>query len=242
MTKISDLRWRSALLEGFAVLVGIVLAFAIDAWWDLRNQRIEGAANLHATRTELEANRQLIVEDLETIKGWIVESEGYLNDVVATGADPSDDAIRMMVWETGPNQITPLLRATLDDLVSSGGITLIESAELRRSIAQYIRAVEHDAGEQEDVRQAFIEFVLPYHLEHASFAEYDWEEYVGVAATDTTFELDREAFVENRDYANLLISRMLGYANLRDSHNSVLRSIDATLSLMNELGYAGGPH
>ena len=126
-------------------------------------------------------------------------------------------------------------------MVSSGGITLIESAELRRSIAQYIRAVEHDSGEQEDVRQAFLAFVLPYHLEHASFTEYDWEEYVGVATSDTTFELDQEAFVENRDYANLLISRMLGYGNLRDSHNAVLRNIDTTLSLMSELGHSGEP-
>ena len=79
MTNVSDLRWRSALLEGFAVLVGIILAFSIDAWWDLRNQQIEGAAYLHATRTELEAKRQLIVEELETIGAWIAESECYLN-------------------------------------------------------------------------------------------------------------------------------------------------------------------
>ena len=89
------------------------------------------------------------------------------------------------------------------------------------------------------MRQAWIEFVLPYHLEHASFTEFDWEEYVGGFASVTTFELDQDAFVDNSDYANLLISRILGYANLRDSHNAVLTNIDATLSLMNELGYAG---
>jgi hypothetical protein len=239
MTKISDLRWRSALVEGFAVLLGITLAFSIDAWWDLRSQRLESAAYLYATRTELEANRRLIVQDLETIESWIAESAGYLNNVVAKGANPSYDAVRTMVWRTGPNQISPLLRAAIDDLISSGGVTLVESPELRRSIAQYIRVMERDAGEQEDVRQAFIQSVLPYHLEHASFAEYEWEEYVGVPATDTTFELDREAFVENRSYANLLISRMLGYANLRDSHKAVLANIDATLSLIDDLGFDG---
>ena len=54
------MKWRSAVLDGFAVLVRILLAFAIDAWWDLRNQEEEAQAYLEALETELIENREII--------------------------------------------------------------------------------------------------------------------------------------------------------------------------------------
>jgi hypothetical protein len=231
---LSELRWRSALLEGTAVLLGILAAFGIDAWWDIESQQQDLQSYLTATRTELESNRELIFEDFQSLDAWTEQGKRYLDEVVAPAANPSYEEVREMVWETGPNQTTPLLRAAVDDLVSSGGISLIESAELRRSIARYIRALDRDAEEQEDVRQNFRQFVLPYHIEHASFSDYDWEQAVGVEQSDTTFELDLDAFVASRDYANRLVSRLLGYSNLRDTHDAVLKSIDETLRLLEQ--------
>jgi hypothetical protein len=230
----SELRWRSALLEGVAVLLGILAAFSIDAWWDLRSEQQDRRSYLVAIATELEANRELILEDFESLDAWIEQGTQFLDDVVALDANPTYDEVRNMVWETGPNQTTPLLRAAVDDLVSSGGISLIESAELRRSIARYIRALDRDADEQEDVRLNFQQFVLPYHIDHVSFADYNWEQAIGVEESETSFELDLDAFVENRDYANRLISRMLGYSNLRETHGDLLVAIDETLQLLEQ--------
>jgi hypothetical protein len=229
---LNELRWRSALLEGFAVLLGILAAFSIDAWWDLRSEQQDRRSYLVAITTELEANRELVLEDIRSLDAWIEQGKGFLDEVVAVGANPSYDEVRNMVWETGPNQTTPLLRAAVDDLVSSGGISLIESAELRRSIARYVRALDRDADEQEDVRLNFQQFVLPYHIDHVSFADYDWEQAIGVEESDTSFDLDFDAFVENRDYANRLVSRILGYSNLRETHGNVLVAIEETLQLL----------
>lgn len=234
MSANQQLKWRSAVLDGFAVLVGILLAFAIDAWWDLRNQDEEARAYLEALETELIENRRIIEHDLESLRNWVADSRAFLEDVVSPDANPSYEQVRWMVWETGPEQTTPLLRAAVDDLKSSGGLQAIKSAEVRRAIAEYVRKLERDASELEDLRNNFREYVLQYHILHGSFTEFDWEEYAEVDASSVSFELDTGAFAANRTYANLLIVRILNYSNLRDTHREVQEQIDTVLSLISD--------
>jgi len=137
-----------------------------------------------------------------------------------------------MVWKTGPDQTTSLLRAAVDDLTSSGGLQTIRSAELRRAIAQYVRTLESDAGELDDLRNNFREYVLQYHIEYGSFTEFSWEEYAEVEESSVSFQLDVDAFAANRTYANLLIVRILNFTNLRDSHREVQAQIDQVLALI----------
>ena len=188
MSPNQELKWRSAVLDGFAVLVAILLAFAIDAWWDLRIQDEEARAYLEALETELIENRKIIDRDLETLRNWVAESRTFLEDVVSPKAEPSYEQVGRMVWETGPEQTTPLLRAAVDDLKSSGGLQAIRSAELRRAIAEYVRELDRDASELDDLRNNFREYVLQYHIQYGSFTEFDWEEYAEVDESLVSFE------------------------------------------------------
>lgn len=214
------------------MLLGILLAFSIDAWWDLRTQNEEARAYVAAIRTELQANQEALGEELATISAWVSESEWYLNNVVSPDASPKYDQVREMVWKTGPDRTVPLARAAIDDLISSGGFQVIDSPRLRRSIADYIRALDEDADELQDVRDSFNQFIYPYHIQEGSFAEYDWEAYSELPESPVAFELNVQAFANNRVYANLLISRILEYSNLRDSHRNVLEKIEAVLALI----------
>ena len=232
MSENRNLKWRAAVLDGFAVLVGILLAFAIDAWWDLRNQDEEARSYLQALETELIDNRRIIDRDFQSLQRWVEESRAYLEDVVSPEANPSYERVSEMVWKTGPDQTTSLLRAAVDDLTSSGGLQTIRSAELRRAIAQYIRTLESDAGELDDLRNNFREYVLQYHIEYGSFTEFSWEEYAEVEESSVSFQLDVDAFAANRTYANLLIVRILNFTNLRDSHREVQAQIDQVLALI----------
>ncbi len=108
MTDQSDISWNRILVEGVAIVASILIAFAIDAWWDLRGQEEEAQAYLTALETELRANRQIIDRDLELLRSWIAESQNFLEEVVSPGAEPSYEQVKQMVWETGPAQTTPL--------------------------------------------------------------------------------------------------------------------------------------
>lgn len=227
-----ELKWRSAVLDGFAVLVGILLAFAIDAWWDLRSQDEEARAYLAALETELLENRRIIDGDLEDLRSWVADSRSFLEDVVSPSAEPSDEQVKRMVFETGPWETTPLLTAALEDLKSSGGLPAIKSAELRRAIADYDRKLDRDASVLDAVRFYFREYILQYHIQHSSFTESEWEEVAEVDESLVRFEGDTKAFAANRTYANLLILRILGYSGLRDTRIEVQTQIDRVLALI----------
>ena len=234
MPQIHKLKWRAAVLDGFAVLVGILIAFSVDAWWDLRSQDEQARAYLEALQTELIENRKIIEDDLASLRRWVAATRTFLEDVVSPEAEPSYEQVRWMVWEIGPDQTTPLLRAAVDDLKSSGGLQAIKSAEVRRAIAEYVRKLDRDASELEDVRNNFREYTLQYHIQHGSFTEFDWEGYAEADKTMISFELDKEAFAANRTYANLLIVRILNYSNLRETHKEVQTQIDRLLMLISD--------
>ena len=232
MPSSEQIPWKRLIAEAAAIVLSILLAFGIDAWWDLRAQEEDARGYLEAIQTELKENREIIEYDLQSLGSWVLDSRIFLEDVVSPEATPSKEQVRQMVWETGPEQTTPLLRAAIDDLISSGGLQAIKSAEIRRAIAQYVRTLERDASELEDVRDNFREYILQYHLQYGSFTEFDWEEYAEVDETQVTFALDIKAFAANRDYANLLIVRILNFSNLRDTHREVLAQIDRVLTLV----------
>jgi hypothetical protein len=234
MARLRNIEWYRLGIEAAAIVVSILLAFWIDAWWDLRSQGEEARAYLAALETELLENRRIIDGDLEDLRSWVADSRSFLEEVVSPSAEPSNEQVKRMIWETAPRQTTPLLTAALEDLKSSGGLPAIESAELRRAIADYDRRLDRVASQLDFVSDNFREYILQYHIQHSSFTESGWEEVAEVEESLASFEFDTEAFAANRTYANLLILRILGYSGLRGAHIEVQTQIERVLALIRD--------
>ena len=110
----------------------------------------------------------------------------------------------------------------------------MEAPELRRALADYLRALDNDGSELEDVRDFFNLHILPYHIAEGSFTEFDWEAGLGLPESPVTFEMNTAAFAGNRVYANLLISRILEFGNLINAHRVLIDRIDVVLELMED--------
>jgi hypothetical protein len=234
MSGLKNIEWHRLGIEAAAIVASILLAFWIDAWWDLRSQGEEARAYLAALETELLENRRIIDGNLEDLRSWVTDSRSFIEDVVSPSAEPSNEQINRMIYETSPSQTTPLLMAALEDLKSSGGLPAIESAELRRAIADYDRRLDRVASQLDFVSDNFREYILRYHIQHSSFTESDWEENAEVEESLVSFEMDTEAFAANRTYANLLILRILNYSGLRRAHIEVQTQIDRVLALIQD--------
>ena len=144
MPSSQNLKWRSAVLDGFAVLIAILLAFGIDAWWDLRNEDEEARSYLQALKTELIDNRATIDQDIQFLQSLVAESQSFLDDVVSPEASPTYEQVSEMVWTIGPDQTTPLLSAAVD------------------------------ASALASVRSDFRDFNLRYNIQNGSFTEFNW--------------------------------------------------------------------
>ena len=97
MEVIRDNPWPRIAAESAAIVGSILLAFWIDAWWDLRNQNEEARAYLQAIEAELNENREIIEKDLPSLGNWISDSRNFLENVIAPDASPSYEQVTYMV-------------------------------------------------------------------------------------------------------------------------------------------------
>ena len=58
--------WRKMFLEGTAIVASILLAFAIDAWWENRQQHASDIEHLQGVLEELQSHRLLLSEAIES--------------------------------------------------------------------------------------------------------------------------------------------------------------------------------
>lgn len=65
MERLRELPWLRIFAEGVAIVVSILLAFSIEAWWADRGDREEAKTLLEALREEMVANDVVVQEALQ---------------------------------------------------------------------------------------------------------------------------------------------------------------------------------
>lgn len=132
--------------EAVLIVVSILLAFAIDTWWDERQDRAEEGEILDLLQAEYQANVEYT--------GWIIEAHlSYKTDVEAL-LGSSDEEIRSAPQELlskyvlalcNPWTFDPVL-GTTDALVSAGKLDILSDRALRVGLTTYVNLVS-DASE-----------------------------------------------------------------------------------------------
>ncbi len=229
----SNVRWRSALLQGLAVLVGILLAFGVDAAWDSRQDRLIAQAYLASLAAELEANRLTLESSLEDLDITLENTERYLVDVVADPSGPvSQDSIRGMLSVMGPLRVTPLQRSAFEDL-TSGGLQTIDDAAIRRLVLGYGEALERDRLRQQFAQDWFARRAQPYDEMEADLVGMGSLFNGGWATrTDLSFDVDPASFVSNRRYGNLLAARAFWVREVQNARLDLVTKMDELLRHM----------
>lgn len=68
MAEANSIQWRSVSTEGAAIIASILLALAIDAWWDYFGDRREEAKLLRNLEAELSDNLQNLTDGIEDVE------------------------------------------------------------------------------------------------------------------------------------------------------------------------------
>jgi hypothetical protein len=93
----SRIQWQRLLAEAAAIVASILLAFAIDAWWDRTQQEALEAEWLAAVRFDLEASRDQIndsINEAEAIVGAAETLIGLLSSM-STPVFPNVAQVRL---------------------------------------------------------------------------------------------------------------------------------------------------
>ena len=132
MAKTNNIQWKRISAEGTAIVVSILLAFSIQAWWDERRDRASESvilssllAELHATEISFDINDRHVAAIRDSAQQLLNAAVGPNNPL---GDRDIDRLLAAQTWHVQQNNLsTPIL----DSLVSSGDLSLISNDDLR---------------------------------------------------------------------------------------------------------------
>jgi hypothetical protein len=142
---------RFVLVEGLTVVVSILLAFALDAWWSDHQLRTDVAEDLRAVDHELQGNEDRVRYQLDLMSRIVSAGDALLAGMVAAPDSKTLVVPDTIAWFTLLG-ISPTLDASLGGiraLIASGRLSAIRSRELRTRLAglegEFQDAVEEQA-------------------------------------------------------------------------------------------------
>lgn len=137
MTDTQDIQWKRLSVEVAAIVASILLAFAIDAWWDERENRLEETEILLGLQKEFLLHR----ENLGAVIEWHENALLLYRDLLAASYSGNwyandhtiDQAIMALISPT----TTDTGSGVINGLVSSGRIEMLSNKALREKLAAW---------------------------------------------------------------------------------------------------------
>ncbi len=170
MANTDNVQWKRISAEGAAIVVSILLAFSIEAWWDDYQDRGEEQGILLGLKSEFEQNLAFIEIELSYRKA-VIESILKIFDasVAQTSMEPEilDELIGDVTWW---NNIE-YSRGAIDGLLQSGGLSLIENEDLRRVLASMPSRYDSTTRAELNDRYTTINVVIPFLNTRASLSQ-----------------------------------------------------------------------
>jgi hypothetical protein len=181
MTEVQRPRqWPFLMAEAALVVLSILLAFAIDASWDRRQEVASRTELLRAIRADFAATDQSLDGAVEEAARLIARTGGYLEAVVEELPLPRDSLVYLLRGTSGFAFHEPSL-ASYRNAVGTGNVNSIRDPELLSAFTDFELAERHYEqhraligemyylGAVHDLRRAAGGFLGP-------FVERDWGE------------------------------------------------------------------
>lgn len=226
------------LAEGVAIVTSILLAFAIDAWWDQRSVR-EQARELVAGLYDDFSASQAHVDQWVAGNQWIEDSlTALLSAVREQQAGAAVEVpLQAIVGSIGAPTYSPT-DTTLAAAISSGQIELIRDRKLRHILALWLQQIADTREDELLIREIAVHQLVPLLSEQVRLGQaFEFERLVGSfldparrEATETvtlhaTPALEG-ALAERLFYTHFVVS---GLAEIRDTQAEILRLLQQKL-------------
>ena len=137
------------LLEGVAIVLSILLAFWIDAWWQDRSDQIRVAEYISQVRADTLENQGRLAEALQLEKGQLDAVQEILvalrspEPITLESARSWTQLEPGFLWYSDPR----LLYGAITALVATGDINLIHNQRVKTSLINYVGQLRADLNE-----------------------------------------------------------------------------------------------
>ena len=150
----SGIRFSRLFAEGVMVVVSILIAFALDAWWEDRQVRQEMLEDLSIIEAELEENIRLIGFNID-LMGRVIESNESIIETLFAQPDAEQVEVpgEWVYWGLFHSPTLDLSLGAIDAWIAAARLAGISDPELLIRLASVRGKVEDVVEEQLIARQ-----------------------------------------------------------------------------------------
>lgn len=149
MTYSNEIQWKRIVVEATAIVGSILLAFAIDAWWEERLDQVRATEYLSQVRADSHANTLRLTEAIQLEKAQLKATQEILTALRSPDPMTLDSAREWTQFEPGYLWYSDprLLEGAISALVATGEVNLIDNQEIKASLINYLGQMKADMNE-----------------------------------------------------------------------------------------------
>jgi len=167
MTETQDIPWKRLSVEAAAIVASILLAFAIDAWWDDKREQEELRGTLQAILNDFQASKEAVTWGRTTSTA---RRESIVNLFQATNDSSiqlSDTALDLLLSDLGWFEDQMIINdGSINSLFAGGKIGSINNDELRGNLAGWPRNIDELRGILSQDKKYLEDLWWPFIREH----------------------------------------------------------------------------
>ena len=166
-----DFKWSRVLAEGAAIVASILLAFAIQAWWEGRAEESIRRATIEGLIADFELSQRSLLtfngsnKRIDLGNAILIE----LLDSAAPGATVTVPDSLLVSAVNAP--VFAPSRAALDAMLATGRLGLIRDQELREALAAWLQRLDQTSAHEVLVREIVADQIVPLIGRQTSLAE-----------------------------------------------------------------------
>lgn len=220
MTLVRNIPWPRILAEGTIIVVSILLAFWIDAWWDRHLETKNLLEYLTSFEQELIENRKDIDRTLSLSVGVLKTTDSvFLILADAESKDPPE-SFAETIGRIYKIHSPVLTIGAYEEMVNSGSMRLIGNRDLSVRINQYMEIVSSVQSVNQFLWDTYYDLQVPFLKEHFVISDFGWESAEEIkdaggllsVTPKGPYAIEMEA-LRTREYWNLLYSWKEAYSD-----------------------------
>ena len=198
--------WTRLAAEGAVVVVSILLAFWIDAWWDGHLESKREQDQLAAMREEFFESVIALDEVLESIEQHASAVDELIHLLKEAKREPVEVPGRLLGFAIGW-RTSDVSTSTLDALIASGDLNLLQNKALRADLAK-LPASLLNVTEDELMAMEFAESIMASFLAREGLAEAAYANRPGFERADAP---DSAIVTPSAEFVGLLMARRVHF-------------------------------
>lgn len=210
---IEDARFSKYLLyaigEILLVVIGILIALQANNWNEQNKNAEEVHTALRALHNEIEINIAYLESRVDRIDAYLDRTETYIGILSTPEPEAVPDSVLLqLVSNVGPLSFIPLRRNAFSNLMGSGAINRILDDSLKLELLSLERGYQVFNDKQTLLEVSWEQNLKPYYINYHDLIGVDGDTLHKNPIPDRQFTVQRDAFINNRRFTNMLTQRI----------------------------------